>query len=198
LTDDEVRAADAILQKLGIRFVVVGGQAVARSAATSTRDIDVMVATADYPRTVELLRREPGLAFDWDDGKLCRFRMLARGGLPLDVINGSAFSGRGAGSDFYRYLADEASSMSDGISYASPEAVWYTRLLTKRWQAYAEKIVTNMIDGVPPERLSDVAAIGRRFGTETVLAGRLEYVRQEMARPEVAELLRRARQIPPG
>jgi hypothetical protein len=192
LTDNEVQFADEILRRLGIRYVIVGGQAVARSAATTTRDIDVMVATEDYARTVGLLRNEKGLAFDWDDGKLCRFRLLARGGVPLDVINGAAFAGERAGADFYRFLAEEASSTADGIAYASTEAVWYTRLLTKRWQAYAEKIVTNMIDGVSPDRLTEVEAIGRRFGTEGTLADRVAYVREGMQRPEVAELLRRA------
>lgn len=192
MTDDEVRAADEILRRLAIGYVIVGGQAVARSAATATRDIDVMVATEDYARTVSLLRKENGLAFDWDDGKLCRFRILARGGLPLDIINGAAFAGRRPGADFYRFLREEASSTDEGIAYASPEAVWYTRLLTKRWQAYAEKIVTNMIDGVAPDRLTEVEAIGRRFGTEVTLAERLAYVRAEMQRPDVAELLRRA------
>jgi hypothetical protein len=192
LTDEEVSAADAILRRLGIPYVVVGGQAMARSAATTTRDVDVMVATADYARTVEELRKESGLAFDWDDGKLCRFRILARGGVPLDVINGAAFAGKRPGADFYRYLAEEASSTADGIAYASPEAVWYTRLLTKRWRAYAEKIVTNMIDGVTPDRLHGVEEIGRRFGTEHTLTERLAYVREEMARPDINELLRRA------
>ncbi len=192
MTDEEVRAADEILRRLGIRYVIVGGQAVAQAAATTTRDIDVMVATEDYARTVELLRKEKGLAFDWDDGKLCRFRILPRGGVPLDVINGAAFAGRRPGADFYRFLADEASATRDGIAYASPEAVWYTRLLTKRWHAYAEKIVTNMIDGIPADRLAQVEAIGRRFGTEAVLRERIAFVRDEIERPDIAELLRRA------
>jgi hypothetical protein len=192
LTDAEVRAADEILRRLEISYVVVGGQAMALTAATTTRDIDVMVATEDYRRTVTRLREEPGLAFDWDDGKLSRFRILSRGGVPLDVINGAAFAGRHAGADFYRFLSDEASSTTDGIAYASPEAVWYTRLLTKRWRAYAEKIVTNMIDGVTPERLDGVEQIGRRFGTEATLAERIAFVRQEMDRPDISELLRRA------
>jgi hypothetical protein len=192
VTDQDVAAADVILRRLEIPYVVVGGQAIARTAATATRDIDVMVATEDYGRTVELLRQQKGVAFDWDDGKLCRFRILASGGVPLDIINASVFAGKRAGADFYRYLADEASSRTDGIAYATPEAVWYTRLLTKRWRAYAEKIVTNMIDGVSPERLQAVEAIGRRFGTEATLTERLAYVREELDRPDIAELLRRA------
>ncbi len=192
MTDPEVSAAGEILRAAGIPFVVVGGQAIARSAATTTRDVDVMVATRDYGRAVAKLRGVPGLAFDWDDGKLCRFRILALGGVPLDLINSDAFAGTRTGGEFFDYLAREASTEVDGIAYGSPEAVWYTRLLTKRWRSYAEKIVTNVIDGVAADRLSGVEEIGRRFGTEATLAERIALVRTELARPEVAALIRRS------
>ncbi len=191
MTDPEVAAASEILRAAGIEFVVVGGQAIARSAATTTRDIDVMIATRDYATAVAALRKVPGLAFDWDDGKLCRFRILASGGVPLDLINSSAFAGARSGGEFYDYLVREGSSRVDGIAYSSPEAVWYTRLLTKRWRSYAEKIVTNVIDGVDPATLGGVEAIARRFGTDATLAERIQLVRDELARPEVASLIRK-------
>ena len=97
MTEPEVGAADTIFQRRKIRFVVIGGQAIARQAATATRDVDVMVATADYHRTVQELRSEKDLAFDWDDGKLARFRILGLGGVPLDIIDAVTFSGRGSG-----------------------------------------------------------------------------------------------------
>jgi len=186
--EPEVAAAHAIFQRRGIGYVVIGGQAIARSAATATRDVDVMVATADFRRTVDALRAETGLAFDWEDGPLARFRLLALGGVPLDVLDAATFAGRRTGAEFYRYLLDDASTESEGVRFAAPELVWYTRLMTKRWRAYAEKIVTNVIDGVPASRLDLVEAIGRRFGTERELADRLAYVREELARPEVRSL----------
>jgi len=188
VTEPEVGAADTIFQRRKIRFVVIGGQAIARQAATATRDVDVMVATADYHRTVQELRSEKDLAFDWDDGKLARFRILGLGGVPLDIIDAVTFSGRGSGEEFFRYLLEDASVDSDGIRYASPELVWYTRLLTKRWRAYAEKIVTNVLDGLPAERLVQVEEIARRFGTEKTLAERIAYVRAELARPDLERL----------
>jgi hypothetical protein len=191
MIDPEVQAADVILRREGIRYVVVGGQAIAQKAATTTRDVDVMVATADYGTTVARLRAEPGLAFDWDDGKLCRFRLLAHGGVPLDVINSTVFSGKRTGKEFFDFLANEGSQAVDGILYATPALVWYTRLLTKRWRAYAEKIVTNVIDGVPLDHLAGVEEIARRFGTDAEVGPRVAYVREELRRPEVAALLRR-------
>jgi len=191
MIDPEVHAVDAILRRGGIRYVVVGGQAIAQRAATATRDVDVMVATADYATTVTWLKAESGLAFDWDDGKLARLRLLALGGLPLDVINPTVFSGKQTGKEFFDFLVSDGSLAVEGILYATPTLVWYTRLLTKRWRAYAEKIVTNVIDGVPVDQLDGVEEIARRFGTEPEITSRVAYVREELRRPEVAALLRR-------
>jgi hypothetical protein len=190
VTEPEVLAADTVLRRHGIRYVVVGGQAVAQKAATTTHDVDVMVATQDFRETVARLRIERDVAFDWEDENLARFRILPAGGVPLDVLNSSLFSGKKSGEAFFRFLLDGASSDDRGISYCAPEAVWYTRLLTKRWKAYAEKIVTNVIDGLAPSRLHQVEEIGRQFGTDHVVGPRITYVRAELARPEIRSLLR--------
>lgn len=191
MTEPEVGAANAILRRQGIPFVVVGGQAIAQTATTTTRDVDVMVATADFGRTIARLRGERDLAFDWEDPQIARFRILSLGGVPLDVINAATFSGGPSGEEFFRFLTRDGSNEIDGIAYATPGVVWYTRLLTKRWRAYAEKIVTNVIDGVAPGRLDEVEAIARRFGTAATLRERLAYVREELARPDVESLVRR-------
>jgi len=191
VTEPGVAAADLILKRRGIRYVVIGGQAVAREAATSTRDVDVMVATDDFGKTVDQLRQEKDLAFDWESDQLARFRILPLGGVPLDVINAATFSGEKSGDEFFRFLAREGSTGEDGVAYAAPEAVWYTRLMTKRWKAYAEKIVTNVIDGVAPQRLAKVDEIARLFGTEATIQLRLAYVREELARPDIESLIRR-------
>jgi hypothetical protein len=189
VTEPEVRRADVILRRQGIPYVVVGGQAVAREAATATHDVDVLVATADFDRTVERLRSEAELVFDWSDDKLARFRIRPLGGVPLDILNAVLFSGNRGGVEFFDYLIHEASTVNDGIAYATPEMVWYTRLLTKRWKAYAEKIVTNVIDGVAATRLAGVDAIARHFGTEVTIKTRIAYVRVELMRPDIRSLI---------
>ena len=191
MTEPEVAAADALLKRLNVHFVVIGGQAVARAAATATHDVDVMVATDDFGKTVRWLRAEKELAFDWENEQLARFRILSLGGVPLDVINSAAFSGTKTGEEFFRFLAHEGATGADGIAYAIPEVVWYTRLMTKRWKSYAEKIVTNVIDGVDAGRLGKVEEIARRFGTEATIQVRLAYVREELARPDIRSLVRR-------
>ena len=127
MTEPDVQAADQLLRRQGIEYVVIGGQAIAQRAATATQDIDVMVATSEFRRTVDRLRAEKVLAFDWEDHQLARFRILPSGGVPLDVINASAFAGSKSGEEFYRFLAQEGSTETDGIRYATPEVVWYTR-----------------------------------------------------------------------
>ena len=191
MTEPEVEAADRVLRGQSIRYVVVGGQAIAQKAATTTHDVDIMVATSDFQRTIARLRSVPDLAFDWQDHQLARFRIRSIGGVPLDIINASAFAGQRTGEEFFRYLTEEASAEIDGIAYASPEAVWYTRLLTKRWMSYSEKIITNVIDGVAPGRLDRVEEIARRFGTEATIQERLAYVRLELARPDIESFVKR-------
>jgi hypothetical protein len=191
MTEPEVGAADAILKRQGILFVVVGGQAIAQEAATTTHDVDVMVATSDFGKTIARLRMEKDLTFDWEDNQIARFRIRSVGGVPLDVINASTFSGNQSGEAFFRFLTEDGSTVSDGVAYATPEVVWYTRLLTKRWKSYAEKIVTNVIDGIGAAHLRKVEEVARRFGTEATIQERLAYVREELARPDIESLIRR-------
>jgi len=175
-----VGAVDRVLRRHDIRYVVVGGQAVARSAATATVDVDVMVTTADYRDAIARLEQDPELTKAWDGGAVCRFGLRSRPGIPLDVVDAGAFAGLRPGAEFFSFLEGEESTEVEGIRYASPAAVWYTRLMTKRWRAYAEKIVTNVVDGLGVAVLARVEAIGRRFGTESALRPRLQYVQEEL------------------
>lgn len=191
MTEVAVLAADKILRRHGIRYTIVGGQAIARNAATATQDVDVMVTTDDYHAAVERLGKDTELTLAWEAKAVARFGIVALNGIPLDVVDAGAFSGTKSGTEFFDYLVKEQSSEADGIFYASPEAVWYTRLLTKRWRAYAEKIVTNVLDGLEADRLLKVEEIARKFGIEPTMEERVAYVREELKRPELDALLRK-------
>jgi len=191
VTDPAVEAASAILRKHGVRFAVVGGQAVALNAATATRDVDVMVTTDDYHGAVARLGRDDALTLAYESGPVTRFGIQALHGVPLDLIDAGFFSGTKTGAEFFDFLLTEGSKGADGVVYASPEVVWYTRLMTKRWRSYAEKIVTNVIDGLSSARLERVEEIARRFGTEATIRERIEYVREELKRPDVGSLVRK-------
>ncbi len=190
LTDPAVARADEILRRHAIRYVVVGGQAIARSAATATRDVDIMVTTSDYRNTVDRLAKDDALTFAFESGPVARFGIQSLRGIPLDVIDAGIFAGRRPGTEFFDFLTREESTSSNGIAYASPAMVWYSRLLTKRWRAYAEKIVTNVIDGIEPTMLMRVQTIARRFGTDKTIAERIAYVQDELRRSDVLELTR--------
>ena len=191
MTDPSVDAATALLRKHEIRFAIVGGQAIARDAATATRDVDVMVTTANYRQAVDRLREDADLTLAWEGGPVTRFGLQTYHGVPLDVIDAGVFSGTKTSDEFFDVLVREHCTESEGVLYASPEMVWYTRLLTKRWRAYAEKIVTNVIDGVSATRLERVEEIARRFGTDATLRERIAYVREELKRPDLASLVRK-------
>ncbi len=187
MTEPEITRADEILRRHGVRYVVVGGQAIGKSVST-TDDVDVMVTTTDYAETIPLLRDEPGLKFEWEEGGVTRFRILAAG-VPLDILDAATFAGDRTDEEFFAFLLEEESTERDGILFASPAAVWYTRLMVRRWKTYAEKILRNAIGGVGAGRLRRVEEIAERFGTEATVRERVEYVRAEMKRPDLEYIL---------
>ncbi|MGA9044110.1 MAG: hypothetical protein ACLPP2_06485 [Thermoplasmata archaeon] len=187
MTEPEIQRADEILRRHGVRYVVVGGQAIGKSVST-TDDVDVMVTTTDYAETVPLLRDEPALKFEWEERGVTRFRILAVG-VPLDILDAATFAGNRTGEEFFAFLLEEESTERDGIRFASPAAVWYTRLLVRRWKTYAEKILRNAIGGVGAGRLHRVEQIAERFGTKETVRERVEYVRAEMKRPDLEYIL---------
>ena len=181
MTDPSVQTADRVLRRHGIRYVVVGGQAIALSAATATRDVDVLVTTSDYRTALRRLEGDTELTLAWNGGAVCRFGVRGTPASPLDIVDAGSFAGTKTAEEFFEFLVEEESTEVDGIRYVNPEAVWYTRLLTKRWRTYAEKIVTNVLDGLSPGLLSRVEAIAGRFGTDAILRERIAYVRGELA-----------------
>jgi hypothetical protein len=190
VTEPSVQAAAAVLRKHAVRYAIVGGQAIAQNAATTTVDVDIMVTTSDYRDTVARLSQDPTLTLAWEGGPVTRFGLQSFRGVPLDVVDAGVFAGNKSGEEFFEFLIQKESFVKDGIRYVSPEAVWYTRLLTKRWRAYAEKIVTNVIDGLEARRLERVREIARYFGTEATIDERIAYVRDELKRSELNPVVR--------
>jgi hypothetical protein len=176
-----VGLANVILRGHGIQYVVVGGQAVARTVRTGTVDVDVMVTTADFQGTVARLLQDPRIRLRGMREGVALLSIESARGAALDVLDSAPFAGTRSGEELYRFLLEEESSESSGVRYASTAFVWYTRLLTSRWQVYAEKILVNIMDGANPALLIQAERIAKRFGTAELVRTRLEYVRRELA-----------------
>jgi hypothetical protein len=175
-----VDVANIILTGHGIAFIVVGGQAVARTVETGTSDVDVMVTTGDFPRTVEKLLKDPRIRLRGMREGVALFAIESARGVGLDVLDAAPFAGNRSGAEFYRFLEQQESREENGIRYATTALVWYTRMLTSRWKVYAEKILVNILDGADPRLLERAEAIGREFGTSAQLAPRVAYVREQL------------------
>jgi hypothetical protein len=175
-----VDVANIILTGHGIAFIVVGGQAVARTVETGTSDVDVMVTTGDFPRTVEKLLKDPRIRLRGMREGVALFAIESARGVGLDVLDAAPFAGNRSGAEFYRFLEQRESREENGIRYATTALVWYTRMLTSRWKVYAEKILVNILDGADPLLLERAEAIGREFGTSAQLAPRVAYVREQL------------------
>ena len=181
MSGTSVSLADVILRGHGIQYVVVGGQAVARTVPTGTVDVDVMVTTSDFQGTVARLLKDPRIRLRGMREGVALLSIESARGAGLDVLDSAPFAGNRTGEEFYRFLVNEESTDVADIRYASTAVVWYTRLLTTRWQVYAEKILVNILDGADPELLAHAERIAKRFGTLETVRPRLEYVRHELA-----------------
>jgi hypothetical protein len=180
VTEHYVEVADAILRDHGIRYVVVGGQAVARTVQTGTSDVDVMVTTADFDATVAVLLKDKRLRLRGLREGVALFAIESAQGVGFDLLDAAPFAGTRSGADFFRFLLEEESSENDRIRYASTALVWYTRMHASRWRIYAEKILVNILDGADRKELERVEAIARKFGCEELLRPRVAYVRSEL------------------
>lgn len=175
-----IELSDAILRGHGIQYVVVGGQAVARTVRTGTVDVDVMVTTADFDAAVARLLKDPRIRLRAMREGVALLSIESAEGAALDVLDSAPFAGTRSGAEFYRFLVEEESSEASGIRYASTAVVWYTRLLTSRWKLYAEKILVNIVDGADAGLLDHAERIAQRFGTLEAARPRLEYIRREL------------------
>ncbi|HEY1198814.1 MAG TPA: hypothetical protein VGG32_08850 [Thermoplasmata archaeon] len=189
MTEPEVEAADIILRRHEVQYVVVGGQAIGKTIR-ATGDVDVMVTAADYADTIAALQSDEDLEFQWEDQGVARFAMRLVGGEFLDVIDTAKFTLPRGGGKFFIFLVEEESTERDGIRYATPAAVWYTRLMIPRWRHYSDKILQDLLGGVGAGRMRRVVEIAHRFGTEEILRERVAYVRSEMRRPDLEYVLK--------
>ena len=180
MTSSPVDVADAVLRSHEIRYVVVGGQAVARTVPTGTIDVDVMVTTSDFEGTVATLLKDHRIRLRGLREGVAHFAIDSAKGAGLDVLDSAPFSGSRPGEEFFQFLLEHESSESNGIRFASTACVWYTRLLTSRWRTYAEKILVNVLDGADPGLLRRVERIADQFGTRDVVRPRMEYLRREL------------------
>lgn len=188
MTEPEVTVAASILRRHGVQFVVVGGQAIGK-AVRATGDVDVMVATPEYRKTIELLRSDPESRFDSEEGGVARFVMTRAGDEFLDVLDAKEFAGTKSGKGFFAFIVSSESRSRDGILYATPAVVWYTRLMVRRWKHYSDKILQDVLGGVGAGRIRRVVEIAKEFGTEALIRDRVRYLRSELQRPDLEYIL---------
>jgi hypothetical protein len=158
------------LEREGYHPIVLGGLAILFAGYGATKDVDVLVREAEYGG-VEFLKGE-GIKIFANTGRFTNGQLeLANGRtVAFDVMNPSLFVGHGhRGEDFFSFVAQEASAASRNGRYALPSVVFYTRLLVpgQHGEAYIERIIRDLDEGVPERFLDEAMQIARRFGTVT-------------------------------
>lgn len=185
MTDRFVASASQVLRRHGVRFVVVGGRALARSFPAATDDVDVMVAASEYSTAVQRLKTDRRLRFESVSSDVSRFWLSPGDGqpFPTDVLDTTSFSGRRPGSAFFEYLVGGGSFEEDGVLYARPATVVYTRLMSPRWASvYVKKLATDVGNGMSIADLNESAIVARQFGVPARIEERLSHVFAEIRR----------------
>jgi hypothetical protein len=157
----------AELDRLRIRYVVVGGVAVEEEGfGIGTQDVDVLVSAEDFSPALVKLRDSAMVKWAEDSESMATVEFIVNHQtVDVDVIDTTIFSGTMKDADaFIRYVRREASTLTGGIRYAKAPVIWYMRLTCPDWEVYAEKIRRDIAFGVPEKYLQDVLNIAERFG----------------------------------
>ncbi len=164
-----------LLERHGIRFVIVGGQAVARSVPTATEDIDALVMVDDLGAAVEALREDPAVRqIDAPSSGMAGGRVRTGGReIDFDLLDPAAYSGSRSGREFFEFAHRHRSG-----SFAAPRLVWYMRLVAGDLAVYGSKIATDIRNGAPLSWLEDARRIARRFGTAGTVETGVRFVRE--------------------
>lgn len=174
--------ADWVRDQLQVPFVVVGGSAVERNVPVGTKDVDLLIAVGSWRRLDRALEgRRDATPLDTSTGTIRGTVVTVRSArVDVEFISGEPFSGQKGADDFVEYVRNYRSNVSDGVRYADPEVVFYMRLSTDDWQAYAPSILRDLRAGVPRETLDETLKVAAHFGVREKITHRVTFVRKTL------------------
>jgi hypothetical protein len=186
MTGGQVEATEAkivgdwLQTAIGVPFVVVGGGAVAQDVPVATKDVDVLIDRRDWEAIDSAIETAPEATPLEPVTGTIRGTLIRIGdrSYELEFISAEPFSGRFSAETFEQFVREEGSTVREGIRYARPAVVFYMRLATDDWQGHVDAIERDLRAGVPYSVLDLAVGIAERFGVETLLRDRFEYVRK--------------------
>lgn len=174
---------ERLLERHGVPFVIVGGQALARKIPTATQDIDVLVLVNDLAVVTESLGKDPAVRYvDPPSSGMSGGQVRVAGSyIDFDLLDPASYSGTRSGAAFFSYVRRYG---SEG-AYATPPVVWYMRLVVGDHTIYGSKVATDIRNGAPVGWLEDARRIARQFGTSALVDEGVAFVRRllEIAGP---------------
>lgn len=168
------------LKEMGIDFLLVGGTALeSQGFLVRTLDVDFALAVKDFNALEEKLKKNPkfkvidrlnsiiGTEFAFEDSWI-----------DVEFISLKLFSGKISSEQFFNYLIKNRTICKNDIFIAKPEVVWYMRLAIADWKIYVQKIIRDIIVGVPENTLEKSLEIAKKTGLEKELKKRIEEVKE--------------------
>ncbi len=184
MRQEELEALAAVLQELGVDYVLVGGMAVELAGfPTGTEDVDFAVTMGDFDRVLEELERNPRFRDVESLGTIGGAQFFTGDRwLDVDFVNPTLFQGKKSGDAFIRYVKRYRSRQTSAGPVAHPAVTWYMRLIIPDWQIYVQKILRDIRAGVPEEILETALAIGKVLGVGELLRPRVEKTKEFVLR----------------
>lgn len=168
------------LRELEVDYVLVGGMAVELAGfPTGTEDVDFAVTMREFERVMATLEGHPRFR-DVESLYTIGGAQFFTGHSWIDVgfLNPRLFRGGKSGDEFIRYVRRYRSKTISLGPVARPEVAWYMRLIISDWEIYVQKILRDVLAGVPASTLDDALVIARVLGVEETLQPRVKKTRE--------------------
>lgn len=182
MNESTVTSRDAVevmrrLEAEGYRPILVGGLAIEVAGYGGTKDVDILLPSAEYGGA-EFLHSE-GITVLSNTGNFTNGHLQLPNGRTVvwDVLNPELFGGE----PFYQFVRDRGSKAWLVGRVASPPVVYYTRLLVKgdHGRRYLLRIRRDLDEGAPQSWVRKTLIIAKRFGTEAMVAPKVEAIFKE-------------------
>lgn len=186
MRQEELETLTAVLEQLGVDYVLVGGMAVELAGfPTGTEDVDFAVTMREFNRVLAQLNDDPRFREVESLGTMGGAQFFTGDRwLDVDFLNPKLFKGEKSGDGFIRYIKRYRSRRTSAGPVANPEVTWYMRLIVPDWAIYVQKILRDLRAGVPEETLRGALAVAQVLGVEETLRPRVgktkEFIRRAL------------------
>lgn len=188
------------LSKYGIKPILIGGQAILKTMAkVRTKDTDFLLDKSEINKLESVLKTIKEYEFErieYIDLPGSGIRRPVPKDMYLYVVRHRDMEWRvdfidetKFGTDFKKDVSQKskADKTIPTLLVAPPSFVDYMRLLTDRWTSYVDTITMDYKKARKKPRLEDIESIAKSYGTQKIIAERVEYLKKRLVEEGLLE-----------